>query len=104
MNPKQAKRARRNAQALPSESADAGPSCSKPAVSHGTLLCLPPEVLEKILCSLDSMSLVQLSQSCKVFRTKDRATGLRMVDKVARELVVAACGPELAQRFRYACS
>ena len=104
MNPKQAKRHRRSIPVLCSESPDAGPSSSKPAVSHGTLLCLPPEVLEKILCSLDSMSLVHASQSCKIFRSKDKASGLRMVDKVARDLVIAACGPELAQRFRYACS
>jgi hypothetical protein len=61
------------------------------------LLSMPREVLERVLKSLDSISLSRVAQACKAFRGFDN--GMRLVEKIAREAVREAVGEE-CERWR----
>lgn len=61
------------------------------------LLSMPREVLERVLKSLDSVSLSRVAQACKAFRAFDNGT--RLVEKIAREAVLQATGQD-SERWR----
>jgi hypothetical protein len=93
------KRQRTRQQSTASKADGAGPS-RQSSCCDSALLTLPSDVLERVLTALDALSLVHMSLVCRIFSAKHRPSGLRVTEKVARDLVVAACGLEQAQRFR----
>ncbi len=64
------------------------------------LLVLPGDVLENVLSRLTAPSLVAVNGTCKALRAWDPKHRLRLVEKVARDAVVALCGAEGAERWR----
>ena len=90
------KRARRGA-----APADADvPSSSSFQQPPPSLLSLPDAVLLSCMGSLDARSLTTVSQVSKAFRAFDSASGLRLMERVAKEAVERACGTDLAARWR----
>lgn len=77
-------------------SSSSGPEDS----NSSTLLALPACILEAIAGRLDSGALACLNQCSKAFRTYCPRTGLRLVDKTARDILVAGLGEQQAQRWR----
>ena len=100
------KRARRSAAPAAAQKAEeddvpsssfAGGDSSGAALS---LLSLPDAVLLSCMGSLDARSLATVSQCSKAFRAFDSASGLRLMERVAKEAVERACGTDLAARWR----
>lgn len=107
MNPKHGKRARRESVRRRVQEAGTGPSssqqCSQLQSVHeheSSLLALPAEVLDNILSNLDADSLANICQCCKLFRVIDSRSGLRLVEKIARDTLYASLGEQLAARWR----
>lgn len=67
------------------------------------LLQLPGEVLELVLSLLDASTLASLTRCCRALRARDKASGLTLADKVARDMLIRLHGGtlELAQRWRW---
>ena len=65
-----------------------------------SLLSLPDAVLLLCLGKLDARALATVGQCSKAFRAFDSASGLRLVERVAKEAVERACGVDLAARWR----
>ena len=64
------------------------------------LLVLPGDVLENVLSRLSAPALVAVNGTCKALRAWDSKHRLRLVEKVARDAVVALCAAEGAERWR----
>ena len=67
----------------------------------GGLLGLPEEVQSLLFGRLDAVALGRLSATCSQMRRRvDRASGLRLLEKVARDKLCARHGPQQAGRWR----
>jgi hypothetical protein len=67
----------------------------------GGLLGLPVEVQSFLFGRLDAASLARLSTTCSQMRRRvDRVSGLRLLEKVARDKLVARHGQQQAERWR----
>lgn len=65
-------------------------------------LQLPTEVQKIVMSYLDATTLARMGSLCKELRAFDKATKLRLVETIAREVVIQKYGKEEATRWRCA--
>lgn len=82
-----------------SKEAQAAQEQQQGTASPPHLLLLPSECLEKILCLCDAQTLMAVAQTSTAFRAFDAASGLRLVDKIAKQQVLDVAG-DAAGRWR----
>lgn len=76
--------------------------CSTSSNGQDTqLLDLPPEVLSSVLTRVSAHCLVSINATCKALHARDNSTGLRLVEKVARDKVLALCCGEEEEAARW---